>query len=185
MATDDDNDDRDLDAGDEARIGEDEVRAALRAVRSLEGPSLSDVLLLVRASLERDAPIVPRPLIDAVLAKWTTDADYANGGADQFAWNNGAEVTRRVAADFRAVGAIENADLLDRLVAELDAYLAEIGEMGDDVVQRFLGYRRRVKGPFFGIPEPGEELGEALVEHAVEHAAELPDPDGPLPGFDT
>ena len=167
---------------DEERVSEEEVRAALRAVRSADGPSLSDVLLLVNASLEREAPLVPQPVTDAVCAKFATDRDFANGGADQFAWNHGAEVTQRVAAAFRAVGAIENGDLLARLADELEAYQKEVGEEGD-VVRLFLGSRKRVGGPFFRIPEPDEELAEALLEYVVEHAAELPDPDGKLPGF--
>jgi hypothetical protein len=167
---------------DDQPVSEEDVRAALRAVRSDDGPSLSDVLVLVGASLELEVPLVPQPVTDAVCAKWATDRDFANGGADQFAWNHGAEVTRRVAADFRAVGALENGDLLARLADELEAYQKEVGEEGD-VVRRFLGYRKRVGGPFFRIPEPDEELAEALLEYVVEHAAELPDADGELPGF--
>jgi hypothetical protein len=185
MSSDDEDDE---DGGDDdAPAGEAEVREALRAVRSDDGPSLSDVLLLVRASLDRKAPLCLPALVDAVVAKWTCDRDFANGGADQFAWNNGSELTRKVAADFRAVGALENADLLDRLASELDAYRAEAAELGEDgdAVRLFLGYRKRVGGPFFRIPEPGEELGECLIEHAIAHAGELPDPDGPLPGFAT
>jgi hypothetical protein len=183
----DDQDDEDEGGEDDSPATEEQIREALRAVRSQDGPSLSDVLLLVNASLERKTPSLCLPaLVDAVMAKWTCDRDFANGGADQFAWNNGSELTRKVAADFRAVGALENADLLDRLAAELDAYRAQAAELGEDgdAVRLFLGYRKRVGGPFFRIPEPGEELGEVLVEHAIAHAKELPDPDGPLPGFD-
>jgi hypothetical protein len=174
--------DDDEDEGDDAPASEEEVREALRAIRSEEGPSLSDVLLLVNAALERKVPLAPQPIVDAVCAKWATDGDFANGGADQFAWNRGAELTRRVSADFRAVGAIENADLLDRLASELEAYQKEVGE-GGDVVRLFLGYRKRVGGPFFKIPEPAEELGEVLIEYALEHLADWPDPEGKLPGF--
>jgi hypothetical protein len=81
------------------------------------------------------------------------------------------------------VGAIENADLLDRLASELDAYNKEIGEDRKDAVKLFLGYRKRVEGPFFRVPEPGDELGEVLVEYAIAHASEAADPDAPLPGF--
>jgi hypothetical protein len=56
-------------------------------------------------------------------------------------------------------------------------------DVSADPVRRFLEYRRRVNGPFFGVGEPDEELAEALVEHAIAHADELPDPDGALPGI--
>jgi hypothetical protein len=90
--------------------------------------------------------------------------------ADQAVWNHGAPAARAFAATFREVGAVENADLFDRLAGELDAIVAS----GDDVVARFLAFRHRVGGPFFAVPDLGEELAEALVEYAVARAAEFP-----------
>jgi hypothetical protein len=172
---------------DESKVDVDveEVRAALRALRREEEPSLRDVLTLVGAALELSAPLVPQMVVDAVVGKYQTDGDFANGGADQFVWNQGAAAARSVAAAWRAVGALENADLLDRLAGELDAYRGEAGDaaISADPVHHFLAYRRRVGGPFFGLPEPGEELAEALVEYVLEHRDELPDPEQPLPGF--
>lgn len=152
-----------------------EINEAIANIRAGEGASLSDVLCLVSASFERDEPVAPQPLIDAVVAKYETDRDYANGGADQFVWNRGAELARRFGDAWRAVGAVENGDLLVRLAWELDNYRTEVGDeaIADDPVRRFLEYRKRVSGPFFGIPEPDEELAEALVEWAIEHASEL------------
>jgi hypothetical protein len=85
------------------------------------------------------------------------------------------DATRAIAAAFRKVGAIENADLLDRLARELEAYQAEVKDLADDPVRRFLDYRKRVGGPYFGLPEPGDELAEALVEYAHEHPDEFSD----------
>jgi len=161
---------------DESTISDSEIKEAADKIRAGAEVELSDVLCLVSASFERDDPVAPAPLIEAVIAKYETDRDYANGGADQFVWNNGSELARRFGEAWRAIGALENGDLLVRLADELDAYRSEIGDdkLADDPVQRFLGYRKRVSGPFFGIPEPGEELAEALVEWAIEHAGELP-----------
>ena len=60
------------------------------------------------------------------MGKWQSEGEYANGGADQFGWNWGEEAARQLAALWRAVGAIENADLLDRLASELSAFRAEV-----------------------------------------------------------
>jgi len=179
----DDEDDEDVDdiSGDEP-IGEAAVRAALRRLRVADKVTVKSILQLVNASLEHEATFVPRAVIDAALAKWETDADFTNGGADQFAWNHGADSTRVVAAAFRAVGAVENADLLDRLASALDAHHAADHDP-PDTVHDFLAYRKRVGGPYFPVPEPAEELSEALIEYVIEHAVELPDPDRPLPGF--
>jgi hypothetical protein len=170
------------DESDEERVSDDEVREALSELRG-DDPELGHVLRLVRASLERDATLVPRSVIAATMAKWDTDRDLANGGADQVAWNHGSDATRAYAAAFRAVGALENADLFDRLAGELEAYRAEVGDaaVSADPVKSFLAYRRRVGGPEFGVPEPAEELAEALLEHVLEHLDELPAADAPLP----
>lgn len=136
---------------------------------------LDDVLLLVNASFERERDIAPGPLQLAVIAKFETDRDFANGGADQFVWNNGPAQARAFGDAWRAVGAIENGDLLHRLADAHDAMHAEHADedFSDDPLKWFMAYRKRVGGPYFGLPEPGEELAEALVEWAIEHADEF------------
>lgn len=174
-AVDDDRDDTD-DTSDQ------EVRDALRSLRIGAEPSLRDVLTLISASPAYAVSLVPRAAIDAVAAKFEMDGDIANGGMDQVAWNHGPERTRSYAAAFRCVGAIENADLLDRLAATLEHYhQTHADAIAEAPVRHFLAYRNLVGGPFFQIPEPGDELAEPLVEYVLEHASELPDPDGELP----
>jgi hypothetical protein len=161
-----------------------EVRDALRVLRAGgEDASLGHVLTLVVAADHYAVPIVPPEAIAAVGAKYAMDRDVANGGMDQVVWNHGDETARGYAAALRAVGAIENADLLDRLAAELARYRAEVTDaaISAEPVKHFLAYRTAVGGPSFGIPEPGDELGEALLEYVLERADHLPDPDGPLP----
>jgi hypothetical protein len=157
-------------------ITDEDLRAAVAAVRAGE-PTLGHVLDLVFASLEREVPLVPAPLVDAVHAKFTVERDHANGGADQFVWNQGIDAAREVASAFRAVGAVQNADLLDRLADALVAYHAEhpAEKIAEDVVTHFLAYRKRVAGPFFQVPEPDEELAEVLPAYAAAHAAEVKD----------
>lgn len=173
-----DDDDEDSDETDPQ-----EVIDALRRLRSGdEEASLGDVLTLVFASDEYDVRLIPQEAIDAVMAKYAMDRDVANGGMDQVAWNHGAENARHYAKSFRAVGAIENADLLDRLAASVDEYNAKHGDaITEDLVHHFIAWRKSMGGPFFGIPEPGDELAEPLLEFVLEHATSLPDPDGPLP----
>jgi hypothetical protein len=129
--------------------------------------------------------LAPQSVLDAVFCVYLTDRDVANGGLDQFVWNHGVERARWVAASFRAVGALENADVLDMLAGELDSYQREVGEeaIGADPVDQFLAFRRRGGGPYFAIPEIREEVGESLIEHAIAHADEFADPDGPLPAI--
>jgi hypothetical protein len=163
------------DDDDDEKVSDESIREALSAIKGREEITLRHILTLVGASFERERPFAPAVVTDAVAAKWECDADFANGGADQFAWNHGTEATRAVAAAFRKVGAIENADLLDRLARELEAYQSEVKDLADEPVRRFLEYRKRVGGPFFGLPEPGDELAEALVEYAHEHPDEFSD----------
>ncbi len=160
---------------------EDEVRAALRSLRDGKEADLHDVMKLVIASQGYAIRLVPQEAIDAVYAKYAMDRDLANGGLDQVAWNHGPERTRMYAAAFRAVGAIENAELLDRLATAVADYHATHPDLSDDVVRHFGAYRKSQGGPSFQIPEPGDELAEPLVEFVVERAASLPDPDGELP----
>lgn len=183
---DDDDGDGDDAGGDDSGPSDDEVRAALRSLRAGTDASLGDVLTLVVASPAYAVPLVPPEAIDAVAAKYEMDRDLANGGMDQVAWNHGAERARAYASSFRAVGAIENADLLDRLAADLEAHHATHGAeaIAAAPVKHFLAYRKRVGGPSFSIPEPGDELAEPLVEFVLERAAQLPDPDGALPRKD-
>jgi hypothetical protein len=137
--------------------------------------------------MQRSAPLVPQSVLDAVHCVYLTERDVANGGLDQFVWNNGVERARFVAASFRAVGALENADVIDRLAEELENYQREVGEeaIAADPVDRFLAYRRRGGGPFFPIPDIHEEVAESLIEHAITHADEFADPEAPLPEIET
>jgi hypothetical protein len=180
---DDDSDADETDDDTDDGPSEDDVRAALRALRAGDEASLGDVLTLVMASPDYASPLVPQETIDAVYAKYEMDRDVANGGMDQVAWNHGHELARVYAKSFRAVGAIENADLLDRLATALESYYAEHGldAIVADPVKHFHAYRRSVGGPAFRIPEPGDELAEPLLEFVLERASALPDPDGELP----
>ena len=96
-------------------LSDEDVRHALRAVRSSQGPELGQVLDLAAASMQRSRPLAPQSVLDAVYCVYLTDRDVGNGGLDQFVWNHGVEQARWVAASFRAVGALENADVLDML----------------------------------------------------------------------
>jgi len=155
-----------------------EIKSALSAIRSEEEPNLSDVLLLVNAGYEYETLYVPEAVRDAAVGKWETDRDFANGGMDQFVWNNGIENARWVANAFRAIGAIENADLVDRLANELEDYFKKHppGKVSEDSVQHFMAYRRNVDGPYFDCPDPGEEIAEALLEFVVAHRQDFADP---------
>jgi hypothetical protein len=174
-------------AADDSVLSDEDVRDALRAVRSDEGPALRQILDLATASMQRSRPLVPQTVLDAVYCVYLTDRDVANGGLDQFVWNHGVEQARWVAASFRAVGALENADVLDVLAGELDSYQREVGDdaTAADPVAQFLAFRRRGGGPYFPIPEIHEEVGESLIEHAIDHASEFADPEGPLPAIKT
>jgi hypothetical protein len=174
-------------AADDSGRSDEDVRDALRAVRSDEGPELGQILALATASLQRSRPLVPQTVLDAVYCVYLTERDVANGGLDQFVWNHGVEQARWVAASFRAVGALENADVLDRLAGELESYQREVGDdaAAADPVGQFLAFRRLGGGPYFPIPEIREEVGESLIEHAIDHAGEFADPDGPLPAIKT
>jgi len=158
---------------------EQEVRDALRALRDDDEPSLDHVLTLVVASVLHEKALVPGEVVDAISAQWAIEDDLANGGMDQVVWNIGHERARQVARSFRAVGAIENADLVDRLSAVLEQQQQQPD--GDaEPVTRFMAFRRAVSGPFFGVPELEAELGEVVLEFVLERVDSLPDPDGPL-----
>lgn len=165
----------------EDEFDEDEVREALRAVHAGE-IELSHVLSLAIASFDLEKPLVPEEVSMAIAAKFEMDRDVANGGLDQVAWNHGLEATRAYANAFRAVGAIENADVLDRLASALEEYEKKHTReaISKDPVQHFLAYRKSVSGPFFGIPEPGDELAEVLIEYVLDHASAVPPADTPL-----
>lgn len=171
----------DDDDEEEEDISEDEIRAALRAVHSGDA-RLSHVLCLAAASDDFTTPLVPDEVLDAIGAKYAMDADVANGGLDQLVWNQGPEAARVLAGYLRAVGAIENADVLDRLASALDDYEAKSSPetIAKDPVRHFLAYRRKVGGPEFGIPEHGSELAEVLVEWVVERANKVPAADAKL-----
>ena len=159
---------------------EQEIRAALRALHDDDEPTPDHVRTLAVATLLAKLALVPDEVVDAVAMQWKIEDDLANGGMDQVVWNIGRENATHVARTFRAVGALENADLIDRLAGVLEQQPA-----GDaDPVTAFMAFRRAVGGPFFGGPEMDAELGEVLVEYVLERAESLPDPDGPLPRRD-
>jgi hypothetical protein len=155
-------------------ITDDEIADALEAILECDA-ELGDVLCVVHASLERDEDLAPKVLQTAVMGKYQVERDFANGGADQFVWNNGSDIAREIGEAWRAVGAVENGELLVWLADELDALSTEVSD--DDIagepVRWFMAYRTRVGGPEFGIPDPDTELAEALVEWAIEHADEM------------
>lgn len=64
---------------------------------------------------------------------------------------------------------MENGELLIELAEAFERFDAESGHESAEPVRAFLNYRSRVGGPFFGRPEPEDELAEALVEWALEH----------------
>jgi hypothetical protein len=142
---------------------DDEVRSVLRSLRTGAEPTVQDVMTLLEASPSYAVPLLPQAVIDAIGAKFDMDRDVANGGMDQVVWNHGSELARTYAAAFRTVGAIENADLLDRLASALDAYRAEHGDaIAEEPVRHFLAYRKSVGGASFscsvvpsgsGLPE--------------------------------
>lgn len=158
----------------EETISDEQLRDAIASLH--DGTAeFEDVMCAINATFERETQIAPEILVDAIVGKYESDRDFANGGADQFVWNKGSELARRFGGAWRGVGAVENGELLVRLADELEAYRDEVGEeaLGQDSVHHFLSYRKRVKGPEFGIPEPGVELYEAVVEWALEHAGEF------------
>ena len=167
---------------DEAGPSEAEVRAALAAVRTPE-VEISHVLTLASASEDYAVPLLPAAALDAVIAVWITLRDVGNGGMDQVVWNHGAESSKQYAAAWRTVGATENADLVDKLVAVLEDQLATStdAQREADPIEHFLAFRRAVNGPSFGTPVPSEELGDPLLAYVLAHLDEVPLPDAPLP----
>lgn len=164
--------------GDEdASVSEDEVREALLILKTEDEPDVRNVVVLATAAPGYAIELVPPAVVEALAAVFELDGDVANGGLDQFVWNHGVEISRQVAAALRAVGALENADVIDRLAGELAARADEDG----DPVARFLAFRRAVKGPEFGIPGHQEEAAEAILEYVLERAESLPDADAELP----
>ena len=73
--------------------------------------------------------------------------------------------------NWRKVGAIENGDLLLRLSRIAKAYKETVGEEAviKDPTSHFLKFRKQGGGPYFGIPEPMEEVSTAITEWAMEH----------------
>jgi hypothetical protein len=166
---------------DEDDITEDEIREALRAIHAGK-PRLSHVLCLAAVSDEYTTSLMPEEVIDAISAKYAMDGDVANGGLDQLAWNQGVEFARELARSFRAVGAIENADVLDMLAKALEEYETKNSPeaISKEPVRHFLAYRKKVGGPEFGIPEHGNELAEVLIEWVLDHAGRIPAADAKL-----
>ncbi|PRQ03730.1 hypothetical protein ENSA5_12800 [Enhygromyxa salina] len=140
----------------------------LRALGEHSGARRHDALhpgLLASA----EPPWAPAVVVDSMVGLFMSERDYQNGGADQFVWNHGAALARAIGTAWRAVGAVENGELLLELAAALERFEAAGERESADPVKAFLAYRTRVEGPYFGRPEPHIELGEALVEWAMEH----------------
>lgn len=152
-----------------------EIRRMLTALRRPHPPDVGDIVRLVVAGLQRNQHYLPAEVEEAVRAGWAIEGDLANGGLDQFVWNHRVKQAREAAMAFRAVGAVENADLLDRLSTILEDFLAcRQGE--PDAVRDFLAYRHLVQGPFFDCPSPPEELAEALVEYVHRNRDRITNP---------
>jgi len=167
---------------DEDAPSEADVRAALAALRTPQ-VEIGHVLTLASASEDYAIALLPPAALDAVMAVWVTLRDVGNGGMDQVVWNHGVESAKLYAAAWRTVGAIENAELVDRLVGVLETQLADSTEDEREAgpIAYFMRFRRAVNGPGFGVPEPSEELGEPLLAYVLEHLDEVPRPDAPLP----
>ncbi|PRQ09810.1 hypothetical protein ENSA7_05650 [Enhygromyxa salina] len=108
-------------------------------------------------------------VVAAIAGLFESERDFFNGGADQFVWNHGPGAARSIGSAWRAVGAVENGELLIELANALERLEAARGWDDDKPIRAFIEYRRLVAGPDFGRPEPAEELAEALVEWAIEH----------------
>ena len=63
------------------------------AVKAAVGRIRPDAVINLRVGKTRRRAGAP-PLIDASMGKWQSEGEYANGGADQFAWNSGEEAAR-------------------------------------------------------------------------------------------
>lgn len=111
----------------------------------------------------------------AVQALHELSADFVNGGYDLVAWNHDADAVRRYAQAFRAVGAIENGELLDALAAALERHQLTHGELAiaADPVTHFHAFRRAVRGIGAGVPHPDDELAEVLVEYVITRSDAL------------
>ncbi len=159
----------------EQQITDEEVQEAIGKLL-LGSAEFDTIMCLAQASCEREQDIAPEVLVNAINAKYETDEEYANGGADQFVWNQGPEMARSVGNCWREIGAIENGDLLLFLANTYDIFCEELGVQVNEeglTIKHFLAYRKRVKGPYFDVPQVGEELAECLVEWAIEHASEF------------
>lgn len=148
---------------------ESELRSSLEAIRS-QTAVFEDVETLAFASMSVEEVVVPKQIVDALLALFAIWDDDQNGGMDQVVWNHGIEGARFYAAAFDAVGAVENAELLARLADAVEPHLAE---KSDEPVQAFQRFRKEVDGPFFGLPELHREAPEAVLEWSFEHADEF------------
>ncbi|NVB38831.1 DUF4375 domain-containing protein [Pseudenhygromyxa sp. WMMC2535] len=118
-----------------------------------------------------EPPWAPAPILTAITAMLAAEPDLANGGIDQLVWNTGPGMAREFAAAWRAVGAIENAELLVELAHAYEQFTSEQGteQIAADPVRAFFQFRKRVGGPWLASPDPHAELGEALLEWSLEH----------------
>lgn len=115
-----------------------------------------------------EPPQAPEVVCLSVEGVFRLERDIENGGLDQAAWNQGADVARAIGQAWRRIGAIENGEVLCMLADAVEA-----AERTDDAVKDFMRYRRAVGGPFYAIPEVMEEVGEALVEWAEENPGQF------------
>src|SRR5262245_56082967 len=138
---------------------DDEVRSALRSLCQGTEPTLDDVVTLIHASADYAVSLVPQAAVEALAVRSEIRGDLSNGGMDQVAWNHGHQLARLYADSLWAVGAIENADLLARLAAEVEGYRKTHGDaISENPIPHFLAYRKLVGGPFFQVPEFDDEL---------------------------
>ncbi len=146
---------------------EDDCDDVRRAIRSGVA-TFSQLLILV----DTEPPQAPPEVMAALAGLLACRRDLNNGGFDQFVWNHGAERARAIAAAWREVGAVENAELLCWLADELPV---QPPVDPDDVTGAFFRYRRAVNGPTFDVPPVADELEEALLERVLERPERFED----------
>jgi hypothetical protein len=102
------------------------------------------------------------PALRAATVFFTLRAEVANGGVEQFVWNQFSILPRTIEA-FDHIGAVSAAGEL----AELgDALVAHADDVGTDAVARFLAFRAATDGRGWTTEaDPVEDVRQALLRH--------------------